>query len=134
MSQASSDPEIARLLKELESPDEAVRLRAVEELAQRGVSDPEVIRALEQVANFDSSPKVGGAATAALTSLRGQTVSEPEVRTPVLTPAAPRAARRGRKKYVTVTERLIDFSIGFLAWFAVNGLIWFIGAKLVPPA
>jgi hypothetical protein len=117
MSQPPADQDIERLLQDLQNPKAIYREHAVNALAQLGSQDERVIRALENLAANDPVRFVSDAAHSALSSL-GVT---PPVR------SAPFAASKSiGKVYATRNTKILDFLIGFIAWFAVNGALWFL--------
>ena len=110
------DPEIEKLLAELRSDAAFRRIAAAENIAQLGLNSAEVVDALKAVAETDAVIPVRQAAVNALKSL-----SEPPIArrpSPPKLPATP-------AKPVSRRAKIVQFTIGFVGWYALNWVAWF---------
>ena len=96
MPERPPDPQIARLLADLRSADDARRQSAADEIRQRNVRNGEIIGILKTIAVTDANDRSRRAAARALIALGVPT------------------------KEMTRQEKWSDFLIGFLGWFVVT--------------
>ncbi len=115
------EAEIQRLLKKLDSQDALVRREAAEAALAHEERDERIIEKLKAVAANDPDPTVRWSAETALhyagVELPPETVQKVEAPAP---PAEP----------IPKAVKWRDFAIGFVGWFLVNGLLWFLASRL----
>ena len=113
MAEQTSEETIPQLLKELQSTDAYRRKSAAESLAALQTSNDQIANALRSAAANDPNRFVKQAAQEALIALG---LEAPMVSKPSPSPAS--------KKELSRNEKIRDFSIGFVGWWAINGIIW----------
>jgi hypothetical protein len=99
------DPEIDKLLRELRSDDPKRREASAHKIAKLRLHDNEVIHQLKLIAKTDPNLYARYAASDALSTLA--------------------------KPFVALSRRakIADFTIGFVGWYALNGVAWFLVAQ-----
>jgi len=109
---------IEKLLQDLLSEDAYRRRSAAETVAELRVTNEQIITALKTVAASDPNRYVREAAIRALDTLGFGLPPDAEARSAAnrLAPPTPPVLRPFFKQ--------IDFWLGFIGWYLVNGLIW----------
>jgi hypothetical protein len=115
VAKALSEEEVKRLLRELQSKKAYRRRQAAETLGQVEPGNERVTASLATVASNDPNRYVRAAARHALFTLQDASVA---VEAP---PPAPPPARGFRNR-----RNRLDFMVGFISWFLLNGLAWFL--------
>ena len=105
------DIEIRKLLAELQDADAYRRGNAVEAIGEKKISDERLSEALQELALNDPDSVVRESARTALTKLG---IEPPG---PKVEPQPPPLTRN---------EKIFRFLVGFLGWYAVNGLLWYL--------
>jgi len=109
------DPDIEHLLAELRSDDPARRKAAAEAVEQRGLRVDELDQALKRNALNDPNQYARQAAEQALVSLG------------VIAPPVS-AARAAAAWFQSHQAKIVQFTMGFVGWFVINGILWFLAS------
>jgi hypothetical protein len=113
MSEESTEPDIERLLAALRSGDGPQRKEAAELIAQKKINNPQLVSELERLSSSDPLQYVQYTATQTLKKL-GYTDQKPGY------PEKP------PERQLTRNEKIRDFVIGFMGWYILTRILWFI--------
>ena len=115
MAKSLTEEEIKKLLRELQSKKAYRRRQAAETLGEIEAGNERVITSLTTVASNDPNRYVRAAARHSLFTLQDASVP---VEAPPPAPPPARGFRNPRNR--------LDFMVGFISWFILNGLAWFL--------
>ena len=118
MAKSFTEEEVKKLLRDLQSKKAYRRRQAAETLGEMEADNERVTVSLATVASNDPNRYVRAAARHSLFTL--QDASVPVEALPPEPPPA-RGFRNPRNR--------LDFMVGFISWFILNGLVWFFLAR-----
>jgi hypothetical protein len=113
MSKEPSEIDIEKLLAGLRSSEASIRKEAAQEIANKVIDNPQLVKELERLSTSDPDQYIQETAAQTLKKLGFEDKKPGYVDLPP-------------ERTLSRNEKIRDFAIGFFGWYIINGLLWII--------